>query len=131
MRELCNSYTEYCNYNLPVLLYFCIIQLVKKLHFKNNKIMSTAKVVLGIVAGAATGALLGVLFAPARGAVTRRSILRKGERQVDELKHSFNEFIDSITDKFDKVKEEVVEFAEEAMNSAEAVEKEVKAAKVK
>ena len=93
--------------------------------------MSTAKVVLGIVAGAATGALLGVLFAPARGAVTRRSILRKGERQVDELKHSFNEFIDSITDKFDKVKEEVVEFAEEAMNSAEAVEKEVKAAKVK
>jgi gas vesicle protein len=93
--------------------------------------MSTAKVVLGVVAGAATGALLGVLFAPARGAVTRRSILRKGERQVDDLKHSFNEFIDSITDKFDQVKEEVVDFAEEAMNSAEAVEKEVKAAKVK
>jgi len=93
--------------------------------------MSTAKVVLGVVAGAATGALLGVLFAPARGTVTRRSILRKGERQVDDLKHSFNEFIDSITDKFDKVKEEVVDFAEEAMNSAEAVEKEVKATKVK
>ncbi|MDD4993907.1 MAG: YtxH domain-containing protein [Paludibacter sp.] len=93
--------------------------------------MSKTKVVLGVVAGAATGALLGVLFAPARGAVTRRSILRKGERQVDDLKHSFNEFIDSITDKFDKVKEEVVDFAEEAMNSAEAVEKEVKASKVK
>jgi gas vesicle protein len=93
--------------------------------------MSTTKVVLGVVAGAATGALLGVLFAPARGAVTRRSILRKGERQVDDLKHSFNEFIDSITDKFDKVKEEVVEFAEEAMNKTEEVEKEVKASKVK
>jgi gas vesicle protein len=96
-----------------------------------NKIMSTVKVVLGVVAGAATGALLGVLFAPARGAVTRRSICRKGERQVDELKHSFNEFIDSITDKFDKVKEEVVDFAEEAMKSTETVEKDVKAAKVK
>jgi gas vesicle protein len=93
--------------------------------------MSTTKVVLGVMAGAATGALLGVLFAPARGAVTRRSILRKGERQVDELKHSFNEFIDSVTDKFNKAKEEVVDFAEEAMNSTEAVEKEVKAAKVK
>jgi len=93
--------------------------------------MSTTKVVLGVVAGAATGALLGVLFAPARGAVTRRSILRKGERQVDDLKHSFNEFIDSITDKFDKVKEEVVEFAEEAMNKTEEVEKEVKASKIK
>lgn len=93
--------------------------------------MSTTKVVLGVVAGAATGALLGVLFAPARGAVTRRSILRKGERQVDDLKHSFNEFIDSITEKFDKVKEEVVEFAEEAMNKTEEVEKEVKASKIK
>jgi gas vesicle protein len=93
--------------------------------------MSATKVVLGVVAGAATGALLGVLFAPARGSVTRRQILRKGERQVDELKHSFNEFIDSITDKFDKVKEEVVDFAEEAMAKSEAVEKEVKASKIK
>jgi len=93
--------------------------------------MSATKVVLGVVAGAATGALLGVLFAPARGAVTRRHILRKGERQVDELKHSFNEFVDSITEKFDKVKEEVVDFAEEAMAKSDAVEKEVKASKIK
>lgn len=93
--------------------------------------MSTTKVVLGVVAGAATGALLGVLFAPAKGAVTRRSILRKGERQVDELKHSFNEFVDSISAKFDKVKEEVVDFAEEAMNSAAVDDKEAKTAKVK
>lgn len=93
--------------------------------------MSATKVVLGVVAGAATGALLGVLFAPARGTVTRRHIMRKGERQVDELKHSFNEFIDSITEKFDKVKEEVVDFAEEAMAKSDAVEKEVKASKLK
>jgi len=93
--------------------------------------MSTGKVVLGVMAGAATGALLGVLFAPAKGTVTRRSILRKGERQVDELKHSFNEFIDSITDKFDQVKEEVVDFAEEAMAQSDKVEKEVKASKIK
>ncbi|HZK68419.1 MAG TPA: YtxH domain-containing protein [Paludibacter sp.] len=93
--------------------------------------MSTAKVVLGVVAGAATGALLGVLFAPAKGAVTRRTIVRKGERQVDDLKDKFNDFIDNITQKFDKVKEEVVDFAEDAMSSVEDVEKEVKASKVK
>jgi len=93
--------------------------------------MSATKVVLGVVAGAATGALLGVLFAPARGAVTRRQICRKGERQVDELKHKFNEFIDSITDKFDQVKEEVVDFAEEAMAKSNDVEAEVKSAKIK
>jgi gas vesicle protein len=109
----------YLHYSIKVLI-----------HIKKN-IMSAAKVVLGVVAGVATGALLGVLFAPAKGNVTRRHILRKGERQVDELKHSFNEFIDSITDKFDKVKEEVVDFAEEAMSKANEVEKEVKASKIK
>ena len=93
--------------------------------------MSTEKVVLGVLAGAATGALLGVLFAPAKGAVTRRSIVRKSERQVDELKDKFNEFIDSITEKFDQVKEEVVDFAEEAMSKSDQVEKEVKASKIK
>lgn len=93
--------------------------------------MSTGKVVLGVLAGAATGALLGVLFAPAKGAVTRRTIVRKGERQVDDLKDKFNDFIDNITQKFDKVKEEVVDFAEDAMSSVEDVEKEVKASKVK
>ncbi|MEI6754384.1 MAG: YtxH domain-containing protein [Paludibacter sp.] len=93
--------------------------------------MSTEKVVLGVLAGAATGALLGVLFAPAKGTVTRRAIVRKSERQVDELKDKFNEFIDSITDKFDQVKEEVVEFAEEAMSKSDEVEKEVKASKIK
>jgi gas vesicle protein len=93
--------------------------------------MSTGKVVLGVLAGAATGALLGVLFAPAKGTVTRRTIVRKGERQVDDLKDKFNDFVDNITQKFDKVKDEVVDFAEDAMNSVEDVEKEVKASKMK
>jgi len=47
------------------------------------------------------------------------------------LKDKFNDFIDNITQKFDKVKDEVVDFAEDAMNSVEDVEKEVKASKVK
>ena len=93
--------------------------------------MSTEKVVLGVLAGAATGALLGILFAPAKGTVTRRAIVRKSERQVDDLKDKFNEFIDNITEKFDRVKEEVVDFAEEAMAKSDEVEKEVKASKMK
>jgi len=69
--------------------------------------MSTGKVVLGVIAGAATGALLGILYAPARGAITRRSICLKGEMGLDDLKDNFSEFIDTITDRFEKVKEDV------------------------
>ena len=91
--------------------------------------MSTGKVVLGVLAGAATGALLGVLFAPAKGTVTRRTIYRKGEHEVDGLKDKFNDLIDSITEKFDKVKEDVSDLVEEAKAKAEEVETEIKAAK--
>jgi len=93
--------------------------------------MSTGKIVLGVIAGLAAGSLLGVLFAPDKGSTTRKKIHRKGEDEIDALKDKFNDFIDNITQKFDKVKEEVVDFAEDAMNSVEDVEKEVKASKVK
>jgi gas vesicle protein len=64
------------------------------------------------LAGAATGALLGVLFAPAKGTVTRRTIVRKGERQVDDLKDKFNDLVDAVADKFDSLKGDVEEMAE-------------------
>ena len=38
---------------------------------------SGSKVLLGVLAGAATGAILGVLFAPERGEETRRKISRR------------------------------------------------------
>ncbi|MCL4481924.1 MAG: YtxH domain-containing protein, partial [Bacteroidetes bacterium] len=41
--------------------------------------MNTGKVLLGVLAGVAAGALIGILFAPAKGSRTRRRILKKGE----------------------------------------------------
>ena len=91
--------------------------------------MSTGKVVLGVLAGAATGALLGVLFAPAKGTVLRRKIYRSGEREVEALKDKLNEFIDVITEKFEKVKEDVTEFVEDAKEKAGDVEKDMNTSK--
>ena len=74
--------------------------------------MSTGKVFLGILSGLAAGAMLGVLFAPDKGKVTRKKMYRKGEDYADGVKDKFNEFIDDISHKFDEVKDDVAKIAE-------------------
>lgn len=85
--------------------------------------MNTGKVILGALVGVAAGAVLGVLFAPKRGAVTRRAISLKSKRQVNEMKHKFNEFVDSVTEKFEKVKQEMVDIVEDKLGKKADVEK--------
>ena len=55
--------------------------------------MSTGKVLLGILAGIAAGALVGVLFAPDKGSSTRKKITKKGEDYVESLTEKFNDFL--------------------------------------
>ena len=78
--------------------------------------MNSGKVAISLVAAAAIGALLGVLFAPAKGAALRRKIQRMGEKEVDVIKDKFSEFADSMSQNYEKVKENVVDFAHQTMN---------------
>jgi len=68
--------------------------------------MSKVNVVIGALAGFAIGALLGVLFAPDKGPETRKKIAKKSKDTSDSLKNKFNEFVDKMTEQFEKVKEE-------------------------
>lgn len=52
--------------------------------------MSRGKIILGALAGIAAGALVGILFAPDKGAETRKKIIHKGEDYVDSLKGKIN-----------------------------------------
>jgi len=81
--------------------------------------MSSGKVLLGVLAGAATGTLLGILFAPDKGSVTRKKISKKSEDLADGLKGKFNDFLDDITEKFEEVKEEVADAASKNKAKAE------------
>jgi len=75
--------------------------------------MSFKKVMIGVMTGAAVGALLGILFAPDRGSSTRRRFSRKGYKYTDELESKFNDLIDNITEQFETVVEEVNRMAED------------------
>jgi gas vesicle protein len=86
--------------------------------------MSSGKILLGVLAGLAAGALLGVLFAPDKGTVTRKKIIKKSEDYAEGLKEKFDEFIDDINKKVEDVKNE----AEKVKSKAETIKKDVKPA---
>jgi len=84
--------------------------------------MSSGKVVLGLLAGVAVGALAGILFAPAKGSRTRKRILKKGEDYTEVMKEKLNHLIDSTNQKFEKVKKDVTDFTEKKMGKTVKVE---------
>lgn len=74
--------------------------------------MDSGKIVLGILAGAAAGAIAGILFAPAKGSNTRKKISKKGEDYYDSLKEKVDGLLDAATENFEKVKEDALKYAE-------------------
>jgi len=63
--------------------------------------MKSGKLLAGILAGFAAGAVIGMLFAPEKGANTRRKIMKKGEGYADDLKERFEDFVDSLNEKYE------------------------------
>lgn len=85
--------------------------------------MNSGKVLLGLLAGVSAGALLGVLFAPEKGSETRKKILQKGEGYADALKDKFNTLIDSVTEKFETVQEDMSGFTHKGQSQSNGTDK--------
>jgi len=75
--------------------------------------MSNSKTVLGFLAGAAVGSILGILFAPDKGTETRRKISETSGDVTDSLKSKFSDFVDSIKDSYQGVKDDAEDMADQ------------------
>ena len=88
--------------------------------------MSNSKTVLGFLAGAAVGSILGILFAPDKGTETRKKITETGSDVTDSLKSKFNDFIDGIKDAYQGVKDDAEDLADQGTAKANSFKNEVK-----
>jgi len=88
--------------------------------------MSNSKAVLGFLAGAAVGSILGILFAPDKGTETRRKLSETGSDVTDSLKSKFNDFVDGIRDTYQGVKDDAEDVADEGASKMNTFRNEAK-----
>ena len=69
--------------------------------------MESNKVVLGVLAGVAVGALAGILFAPAKGVKTRKRIVSQARSYTDELQSKIEDLVDDVSEQYDTLLHDV------------------------
>lgn len=69
--------------------------------------------VIGVIAGVAVGALLGVLFAPDKGSKTRKKIKRKTIEAKENAKQEFDNMLNTVSKKFSSAQETGEKLAQE------------------
>jgi gas vesicle protein len=83
--------------------------------------METGKVILGVVAGIAVGALIGILVAPQKGETTRGQIADKGNDLADNIQEKLNTMFEGIANKFGIVTTEETSEKENVTEKAEQI----------
>lgn len=92
--------------------------------------MSVRNVLLGALAGVAVGATLGVLFAPDKGAATRKKISRKSYDYVEDLEYKFNQFVGSITKQIQREKDDAKRSHDEKQKMEQSEDKNLKGSSI-
>ena len=82
---------------------------------KQNK-MRTEKILLGVLAGIAAGAALGILFAPDKGSATRKKMMDRADDLTEGLKEKITDSIKTFTDQLANVKDDAKDLVEGGYN---------------
>ena len=85
--------------------------------------MKANKLLLGILAGAAIGVAAGILFAPKKGAVTRRLISKKSKKLSGGVEEKLNDLISGIKT---KIEDEAARLSKKGKKKAEQIDDELK-----
>lgn len=88
----------------------------------NNKLIWT------FLAGAAAGAIAGVLFAPDKGSSTRKKIAGKATDIRDAARDSFHNLIDGVKKAYHQVRDEAEELSDAAVAKMSAAKKQAEKA---
>lgn len=78
--------------------------------------MSKGKLLTGILAGAAAGAVLGILMAPDKGSETRKKIAKKGNDLSGSVKDGLGKFSDTVSEKYRSIKGDAKEMMDKTKN---------------
>ncbi len=90
--------------------------------------MSSSKTLLGIIAGAALGAVAGILLAPDKGSATRKKISSKSGDLADNVKNSFGDFIDQVKNTYSKAEGHMEDFEKKAKTKMSGVKDDINTA---
>jgi len=74
--------------------------------------MKTKNLLIGIASGLIAGAVLGILFAPHKGRVTRRKIRNQSEDYTEAVKEKLNDFVEAISGKIEHVSKDISEYTD-------------------
>jgi gas vesicle protein len=82
---------------------------------KINVMRKTTEILTALVAGAAAGAVVGILFAPRKGTKTRRKISQEGQRIANDVTEKIHRSTEKLRDMKDGIeltlREAIDEFA--------------------
>ena len=74
--------------------------------------MNIKNLIFGFLSGFFVGAVIGVLYAPHKGSITRRNIIKKGDEYSEAVQETVTDYVDIISDKFVKVKKDILEYSD-------------------
>jgi gas vesicle protein len=123
----------YRNYRRPLELYQGAIRLktLKTTNINNQTKMENSKnsfgqVLTALLAGAAIGAVAGMLFAPEEGTKTRKKIAKKAKKMADSLQSTAHNVKEKIVDGANQLRNQTNHYGEKADERAQDMAHSVK-----